>query len=253
MAAEVLELKNISVEFDGFKALTNVSASIAEHEIHFFIGPNGAGKTTLLDVICGKTHPKNGRVTLCSNHKNLLELPEYRIVDQGVGRKFQTPSLFVNLTVYENMELSLKGGKGVFASLFRNIGKTERLDILRILKRIDLLDKKDEMASGLSHGKKQWLEIGMLLVQKPELLLLDEPVAGMGKQETEKTGQILREIARDCSIVVVEHDMEFVRQVADTVTVLHEGKILVEGDIETVIKNETVKDVYLGRGGEEVA
>jgi len=253
MATEVLKLNNISVEFDGFKALTNVSTSIAEHEIHFFIGPNGAGKTTLLDVICGKTRPKNGQVTLCSNHKNLLELPEYLIVGQGVGRKFQAPSLFVNLTVYENMELSLKGGKGVFASLFHNTQKTERMDILRILKRIDLLDKKDEMASGLSHGEKQWLEIGMLLVQKPELLLLDEPVAGMGKQETKKTGLILREIAKNCSIVVVEHDMEFVRQVADTVTVLHEGKVLVEGNIEAVMENETVKDVYLGRGGEEVA
>lgn len=253
----VIEIDNISVSFEGFKALTDVTTKIMPHKVHFFIGPNGAGKTTLLDIICGKTRPSNGKIVYHGGNDlgirkyinmDLTKLSESEIVEEGIGRKFQAPSVFTSLTVWENMEISLKGSKKVWSSLFFKISEEQKKQIENILNFISLADKKDEMASSLSHGQKQWLEIGMLLVQEPVVLLLDEPVAGMGKEETLKTGQLIRKIAEKYAVVVVEHDMEFVRAVADRVTVMHEGKILVEGSAEDALADEKVRAVYLGRG-----
>ena len=253
----VIEIENISVSFEGFKALTDVTTKIMPHKVHFFIGPNGAGKTTLLDIICGKTKPSNGKILYHGGQDlgirkyinvDLTKLSESEIVSEGIGRKFQAPSVFTSLTVWENMEISLKGNKSVWNSLFFKISDVQKDQIESILKFISLADKKDEKASSLSHGQKQWLEIGMLLVQEPVVLLLDEPVAGMGKEETLKTGQLIKKIAERYAVVVVEHDMEFVRAVADKVTVMHEGKILVEGTAEDALSDEKVRAVYLGRG-----
>lgn len=252
----VVSINNISVEFDGFKAVNNVSTEIFPHEVHFFIGPNGAGKTTMLDIICGKTKPSEGSVIFHGNplvadkgvYIDLTQMREFEIINLGFGRKFQAPSVYKSLTIYENMELSLKGDKGVFSSLFFKPREQQLKLIDDILTSVDLIDKKDEKAGGLSHGQKQWLEIAMLLVQEPSVLLLDEPVAGMGKPETERTGRIIRNIAKKYAVVVVEHDMEFVRKVADVVTVMHEGRILVEGTPNECLADEKVKAVYLGRG-----
>ncbi len=253
----VIEIDNISVTFDGFKALSNVKTNIMPHKVHFFIGPNGAGKTTLLYIICGKTKPSEGKVIYHGGidiglrhyvYVNLTKMHEADIVNEGIGRKFQSPSVFTSLTVWENMEISLKGHKDVASSLFFRISEKQKQLIENVLSFINLTEKKDELASSLSHGQKQWLEIGMLLVQEPAVLLLDEPVAGMGKAETEKTGEIIKKIAKQYAVIVVEHDMEFVRAVADTVTVMHEGKILVEGTASEVLADEKVKEVYLGRG-----
>ena len=177
-------------------------------------------------------------------------MKEYLIVGLGIGRKFQVPSVFTNLTVYENMELSLKNGKGVISSIFSKPTEEEKERIDEILAMVDLLDKKEYKGINLAHGEKQWLEIAMLLVQKPKVILLDEPVAGMGKPETYKTGEILKQIKNECTVVIVEHDMEFVKMIADMVTVMHEGKVLMEGDIDSILGDETVQKVYLGRGGE---
>ena len=253
----VIEIDNISVSFDGFKALTDVTTKIMPHKVHFFIGPNGAGKTTLLDIICGKTRPSNGKIIYHGGHDlgirkyvniDLTKLSESEIVSEGIGRKFQAPSVFTSLTVWENMEISLKGNKSVWSSLFFKISDKQKEQIENILNFISLSDKKNEKASSLSHGQKQWLEIGMLLVQEPTVLLLDEPVAGMGKEETVKTGQLIKRISEKYAVVVVEHDMEFVRAVADRVTVMHEGKILVEGTAGDALADEKVRAVYLGRG-----
>lgn len=253
----VIEIENISVSFEGFKALTDVTTRIMPHSVHFFIGPNGAGKTTLLDIICGKTRPSAGKIfyrggTDIGARKSisidLTKLSESEIVEEGIGRKFQAPSVFTSLTVWENMEISLKGSKDVLSSLFFKISDEQKKRIDSVLSFISLSDKKNEKAASLSHGQKQWLEIGMLLVQEPSVLLLDEPVAGMGKEETMKTGQIIRKIAEKYAVVVVEHDMEFVRAVADRVTVMHEGKILVEGTADEALADEKVRAVYLGRG-----
>lgn len=249
----VLDIKNISVCFDGFYALTEVSAKVRRNSIHFFIGPNGAGKTTLLDIICAKTKPTSGTVTFYPENRpkvKLTGMPEYRIVTEGIGRKFQVPSVFVNLTVEENMILSLKGHKNILDTIFKKPTKEEMEWIYEVLSRIGLEHHAKDRAGALAHGEKQWLEIGMQLVQKPEIIMLDEPAAGMGKPETFKTGEILKEIKKDCTIIVIEHDMDFVKQAADIVTVLHEGKVLMEGDIDTVLADEAVQAVYLGRGGE---
>ena len=253
----VIEISDISVTFDGFKALSDVTTKIMPNKVHFFIGPNGAGKTTLLDIICGKTRPSAGKIIYHGGidvglrkytNMDLTKMRESDIVNEGIGRKFQAPSVFTSLSVWENMEISLKGQKNVISSLFFKISEKQKARIETILEFIALSEKKKELASSLSHGQKQWLEIGMLLVQEPAVLLLDEPVAGMGKAETEKTGDIIRKIAKQYAVVVVEHDMEFVRSVADTVTVMHEGKILVEGTADSVLADEKVKAVYLGRG-----
>lgn len=252
----VLKTQNISVVFDGFQALTDINVQVERHTIHFFIGPNGAGKTTLLDIICAKTKPTAGNVTFYPKEGEKVRLTgmkEYKIVEQGIGRKFQVPSVFVNLTVFENMELSLRGNKGVWQSIFHRTTKEENELIETTLKKVGLEDRKDVLAGSLAHGEKQWLEIAMQFVQKPEVIMLDEPAAGMGKPETFKTGEILKEIKKDCTVIVVEHDMDFVKQVADQVTVLHEGKVLMEGNINDVLADETVQAVYLGRGGEKDA
>ena len=252
----VLEIKNITVDFDGFCALLRVNVNVKRHTIHFFIRPNGAGKTTLLDIICAKTKPTDGICTFYPENREAVKLTgmkEYKIVGEGVGRKFQVPSVFVNLSVMENMVLSLKGNKGVWQSIFYKLSKEDEENINEILEKVDLLDKKDEKAGSLAHGQKQWLEIAMQLVQKPEIIMLDEPAAGMGKPETFKTGEILKKIKDSCTVLVVEHDMDFVKQISDYVTVLHEGKVLMEGTCDEVLEDETVQAVYLGRGGERNA
>lgn len=252
----IIQLDKISVSFDGFKALTDVDINVKENNIHFFIGPNGAGKTTLLDIICGKTKPTAGKVMFYPEKGNKVQLTgmkEFKIVGLGIGRKFQVPSVFTNLTVQDNMELSLKNGRKVIQSIFAKASNEELERIDEILDMIDLKDKKNILAKNLAHGQKQWLEIGMLLVQNPQVIMLDEPVAGMGKPETFKTGEILKKIKEHCTVIVVEHDMEFVKIYADMVTVMHEGKVLMEGDMDTILNDETVQKVYLGRGGERNA
>lgn len=252
----VLKIKHICVVFDGFKALTDVDINVKRHSIHFFIGPNGAGKTTLLDIICAKTKPTAGTVHYYPQGREpvrLTGMKEYRIVNQGVGRKFQVPSVFTELTVMENMVLSLKGHKGVLESLFYRISGEDRTAILEVLGKVGLAERVDIRAGSLAHGEKQWLEIAMQLVQRPEIIMLDEPAAGMGKPETFRTGELLQEIKQDCTVIVVEHDMDFVKQIADTVTVLHEGKVLMEGSVGDVLADKTVQAVYLGRGGERYA
>ncbi len=255
-ANTVLKIKNISVVFDGFQALTDVNINVKRNSIHFFIGPNGAGKTTLLDIICAKTKPTGGNVSFYpvqGEKKRLTGMKEYKIVNAGVVRKFQVPSVFVNLTVYENMELSLKGNKGVWQSIFHKTTKEEADWIDTTLEKVGLKNRKDVPAGSLAHGEKQWLEIAMQLVQRPEIIMLDEPAAGMGKPETFRTGELLKEIKKESTIIVVEHDMDFVKQIADCVTVLHEGKVLMEGDVHEVLADKTVQAVYLGRGGERNA
>ena len=252
----VVEIKNISVCFDGFWALTDVNINVKRNTIHFFIGPNGAGKTTLLDIICAKTKPTKGSVFYYPENSDGIKLTgmkEYKIVMEGVGRKFQVPSVFVNLSVMDNMILSLKGHKGVLESIFYKPSKQELMLIDETLEKVDLIDRKNVIAGSLAHGEKQWLEIAMQLVQKPQVIMLDEPAAGMGKPETFKTGEILKEIKKECTVIVVEHDMDFVKQVSDRVTVLHEGKVLMEGTCDEALSNETVQAVYLGRGGERDA
>lgn len=252
----VLKVKNVSVVFDGFQALTDVNVEVKRNTIHFFIGPNGAGKTTLLDIICAKTKPTKGNVSfyaMSGNKIRLTGMKEYKIVNEGVVRKFQVPSVFVNLTVFENMELSLKGNKKVWQSIFHKTSAEEKALIEETLEKVGLKDRKDIPAGSLAHGEKQWLEIAMQFVRKPEIIMLDEPAAGMGKPETFKTGELLKDIKKECTIIVVEHDMDFVKQIADCVTVLHEGKVLMEGDVHEVLADRTVQAVYLGRGGEKDA
>lgn len=250
MNENVLEIKNISVCFDGFYALTDVRTNVKRNSVHFFIGPNGAGKTTLLDIICAKTKPTQGNIFFYPDdgrEVRLTGMKEYKIVQEGIGRKFQVPSVFVNLTVLDNMILSLKGHKGILDSIFYKPSQKDLEEVDAILKRVNLYEKKNARAGSLAHGQKQWLEIAMQLVQKPQIIMLDEPAAGMGKSETFKTGDILQEIKKDCTVIVIEHDMDFVKQCADIVTVLHEGKILMEGNITDVLADETVQKVYLGR------
>jgi urea transport system ATP-binding protein len=249
----VLKINSVSVSFDGFYALTEVCVSVKRNTIHFFIGPNGAGKTTLLDIICARTKPTEGTVYYYPEGRErvrLTGLKEHQIVRTGVGRKFQVPSVFVNLTVLDNMLLSLKGHKGIWQSIFYRPSAEELSLVRSVLEKVGLSDRLDVMAGELAHGEKQWLEIAMQLVSGSELIMLDEPAAGMGKTETEKTGEILREIKENRTIIVVEHDMEFVKQFADTVTVLHGGEVLLESDIQTALADKTVQEVYLGRGGE---
>ncbi|HWP96547.1 MAG TPA: urea ABC transporter ATP-binding protein UrtD [Syntrophomonadaceae bacterium] len=243
----LLEINDLTVSFDGFKAVNHLSTSIKTGEIHCFIGPNGAGKTTLLDAICGRVKPAAGRI-IFKDGSDVTKLAEHKIVELGIGRKFQVPSVFNGITIYENMELAADKHRTIFATLFSRLGQEQVDRIERILDTIGLFEKRHQMPETLSHGEKQWLEIGMLLVQQPEIMLLDEPVAGMGRQETEKTGELLKEISQECSLVIVEHDMAFVREIASTVTVLHEGALLDEGDMEEVQKNPKVIEVYLGRG-----
>ncbi len=242
----LLYLDGVSVSFDGFKALNSLSLIIAEGEMRAIIGPNGAGKTTMMDVITGKTRPDEGTV-LFEGATDLTRLDETDIAELGIGRKFQRPTVFESHTVWDNLELALKAPRGPFATLTHRTTAEERERIDVLLQTIRLTEKRDEFAANLSHGQKQWLEIGMLLAQSPKLLLVDEPAAGMTDSETEQTAILLKEIAKTQSVVVVEHDMDFVRDLGVKVTVLHEGSVLAEGSLDHVSADPRVVEVYLGR------
>jgi urea transport system ATP-binding protein len=243
----IVYLENVTVDFDGFKALRDLNFFMDHRELRVVIGPNGAGKTTLLDVISGKVQPAAGRV-IFGKHTDLVGRRENEIASLGIGRKFQTPSIFANLTVRENLELSLaRPSKAVMATLRARLTPEQRGRIDETLETIGLAGRGAERAGGLSHGEKQWLEIGMVIVQQAELLLVDEPVAGMTDEETARTAELLRSVARDRAVLVIEHDMEFVRSLARKVTVLHEGSVLCEGSVDQVQQDERVREVYLGR------
>lgn len=249
MNERLLYVENLSVSFDGFKALDINYFSLAERELRVVIGPNGAGKTTFMDVLCGKTKPDTGVAFL--RESDLTKLDEKEIVDLGVGRKFQTPTVFGSLTLFENLLLALKTDRGIFRSLFGKLQKPELEKIHSVAKTVGLHDQLNAYAGSLSHGQKQWLEIGMLLAMDPELLLIDEPAAGMSDEETAKTGWLLMELAKTRSVIVIEHDMEFVRQLQSQVTVLCEGRVLTEGSLEKVQNDPMVIEQYLGRAREK--
>lgn len=239
-----LAIEELTVSFDGFKAVDNLNLYVEKNELHVVIGPNGAGKTTVLDLICGKTKSTSGSIKFLN--KELTKMSEHNIVLAGVGRKFQTPSIYENLSVFENLEVSYPEGLGVFGSLvFKRSAKVIE-KIHEIAHEIMLFDDLETEAGLLSHGQKQWLEIGMLLIQNPQLLMLDEPVAGMSVKEREKTAELLNKISKGRSVLVIEHDMEFVASIADKVTVLHQGKILAAGNMEKVQNDPKVIEVYLG-------
>ena len=242
----MLYLDGVSVSFDGFKALDNLSFVVDPGELRAIIGPNGAGKTTMMDVVTGKTRPDEGRVEF-NGGIDLTRLDEARIANLGIGRKFQKPTVFEFHTVFRNLELALRGYRGVLDSLLFRLGDDQRARIEEVLETIALTRAAHMEAGSLSHGQKQWLEIGMLLMQDPELLLVDEPAAGMTDAETEQTAALLKRIAGTRSVVVVEHDMEFVKALDCRVTVLHEGSVLAEGSLERVQADEQVVEVYLGR------
>lgn len=242
----VLYLDDVTVSFDGFRALNKLSFSVDVGELRCIIGPNGAGKTTMMDVITGKTRPDSG-TAFFGQTMDLTNMTEPEIAQAGIGRKFQKPTVFEQHTVFENLELAFKTNKRIWHSLFGKLSGAERDSIHAILETIALQDHAGGCAGLLSHGQKQWLEIGMLLAQQPQLLLLDEPVAGMTDQETERTAELLNTLAGKHSIVVVEHDMDFVASIARKVTVLHEGSVLAEGNMDKVQNDEKVIEVYLGR------
>ncbi|AUB41551.1 urtD, urea transport system ATP-binding protein [Nostoc flagelliforme CCNUN1] len=245
MNAKILETENVTVSFDGFKALNQLNFSMDVGELRVVIGPNGAGKTTFLDVITGKVQPTVGRVMF--KGRNLRSLPEYKIARLGIGRKFQTPRIYLNLTPRENLEITSNKNKNVFSTLFERSHSAEKNNIKGLLETIGLTAKADIRAGLLSHGEKQRLEIGMLVAQSPDLLLVDEPVAGLTDEETYNIGELLLALAQSHSILVIEHDMEFVRQIAKKVTVLHEGSVLCEGNFEEVQNDSRVIEVYLGK------
>lgn len=243
--SKILEIEDLTVSFDGFKALNNLNFSLDAGELRVIIGPNGAGKTTFLDVITGKVQPTKGKVLF--KGKNLQKIPEYKIARMGIGRKFQTPRVYLNLTVRENLDLVCNRNKNVFPTLFGRADNTEKRTVGGLLETIGLDTKANLLANLLSHGEKQRLEIGMLVAQSPDLLLVDEPAAGLTDEETENVGALLLSLAQSHSIVAIEHDMEFVRQIAnDKVTVLHQGTLLCEGKMEQVQNDPRVIEVYLG-------
>jgi urea transport system ATP-binding protein len=242
----LLYLDGVSVSFDGFRALNKLSFTIAPGEMRAIIGPNGAGKTTMMDVVTGKTRPDSGDVVFNGAY-NLTKLDESEIAELGIGRKFQKPTVFNSHTVFDNLELALKGDRRARTTLWWRETPGEHRRIDEILETIRLTSVQDRLAGSLSHGQKQWLEIGMLLAQDPKLLLVDEPVAGMTDVETHQTAELLKEINREHTIVVVEHDMTFVRELGVKVICLHEGSVLAEGTIDQVSENERVVEVYLGR------
>ena len=243
----LLEVSGVSVSFDGFRAINNLSIQIGEPELRAVIGPNGAGKTTFMDIITGKTRPDSGYVLWGDKGVSLLGLSESQIANAGIGRKFQKPTVFEAQTVRENLAMALKSPRSPFAVLVHKKTPDDATRIAALAAEIGLSDALPTLAGELSHGQKQWLEIGMLLAQDPRLLLVDEPAAGMTAEEREKTTDILRRAAQTRAVVVVEHDMEFVRRLGCKVTVLHEGSVLAEGSLDHVLANQTVIDVYLGR------
>ena len=242
----ILYLEDVNVSFDGFKAINNLSLDIAPGELRCIIGPNGAGKTTMMDIITGKTRPDSGRVFFGSTI-DLLRYNEPQIAALGIGRKFQKPTVFEQLTVFENLELALKADKGVKASMLFKLDSGQGDRLAEVLHTIHLADSVSGLAGNLSHGQKQWLEIGMLLMQDPKLLLLDEPVAGMTDHETERTAELFLSLKGKHSLVVVEHDMGFINTISDIVTVLCDGSVLAQGSLAEVQRDERVIEVYLGR------
>jgi len=244
----MLAAEGVNKSFAGFRAITELNFYMEEGELRTVIGPNGAGKTTFLDLITGRTKPDTGKITW-QDTTELTELNEYEIFRLGIGRKFQTPTVYTDHTVFENLLLSLEGSRNVWAGIFHRLNSTERDRIAEILKTINLTEKADWKAGSLAHGQKQWLEIGMLLAQNAKLLLVDEPAAGMTDSETHKTGELLLSLAGKHSIIVIEHDMVFIRQIAAgrKVTVLHQGSVLCEGAVDQVQNDERVIEVYLGR------
>jgi urea transport system ATP-binding protein len=243
----LLEVSGVSVTFDGFKAINNLSISIGEAELRAVIGPNGAGKTTFMDIITGKTKPQSGRVLWGPRSISLLSMSESQIARIGIGRKFQRPTVFEAQTVQDNLDMALKNRRGPFDVLFSRKTSDDLARVAVIAEEIGLTDSLPRPAGELSHGQKQWLEIGMLLAQDPQLLLVDEPAAGMTPAEREHTTDLLKRAAQTRAVVVVEHDMEFVRRLDCKVTVLHEGRVLAEGSLDHVTQNQDVIDVYLGR------
>lgn len=242
----ILYLEDVSVSFDGFKAINGLSLDIAPGELRCIIGPNGAGKTTMMDIITGKTRPNGGTVFFGSTI-DLLRYNEFEIAQMGIGRKFQKPTVFEQLSVFENLELALKTNKAVKSAMFFKLDSAQSDRLAQVLHTIHLASDVRRMAGNLSHGQKQWLEIGMLLMQDPKLLLLDEPVAGMTDEETVRTAELFISLKKHHSLIVVEHDMSFIERISEKVTVLHEGSVLAEGTLAQVQNNEKVIEVYLGR------
>jgi urea transport system ATP-binding protein len=240
----LLALESVSVSFDGFKAVNDLNLYVDKNELRVIIGPNGAGKTTVLDLICGRTKVSEGSIKF--KDQEITGLKEHEIVRRGIGRKFQTPSIYEDLTVFENLEISVPRGRSVGGALFwKRTGEAN--DRVREIARMVFLEEHlERLAETLSHGQKQWLEIGMLVMQDPELLMLDEPVAGMSISERGRTAELLAQVAKGRSVIVIEHDMKFVESIADRVTVLHQGKVLAEGSMAAIQDNPQVKEVYLG-------
>ena len=245
--SRLLEVSGVSVTFDGYKAIRNLSFSIDEAEMRAIIGPNGAGKTTFMDIVTGKTKPDEGRVLWGEKSQNLLRMSEARIAQAGIGRKFQRPTVFEDQTVRANLMMAVRNKRGPLPVLFWKPAFADQARVEELASEIGLSDELSRKSGELSHGQKQWLEIGMLLAQEPRLLLVDEPAAGMTLAEREHTTDLLKEAARTRAVVVVEHDMDFVRRLDCKVTVLHEGSVLAEGSLDHVTKNKEVIDVYLGR------
>ena len=241
----VLDIQEVTVSFDGFKALNSLSLEVKKNEMIAIIGPNGAGKTTLQDVITGKTKIDNGKIFFKNN--DLSQFAEHEIANLGIGRKFQRPTVIENISVWNNLNIALKTNKSFMSSLFYKLTSENRDRIESIIKTIDLEKKKHSIAKQLSHGEKQWLEIGMLLMQQPELLLIDEPVAGMTEKETKITSNLLKKISKERTVIVVEHDMKFIESLGVEIIVLHEGSVLTQGKMSDVKTNKQVIDVYLGR------
>ena len=243
----LLEVNGISVSFDGFKAINNLSFSISNRELRAIIGPNGAGKTTFMDIVTGKTKPDEGTVLWGEKNLSLLRMSEAQIVEAGISRKFQKPTLIETQTVFENLLLSLKKSRNPLSTLFYKLSIADEKEINIIANEVNLTESLSVLAGQLSHGQKQWLEIGMLLAQKPDLLLIDEPAAGMTAPERKKTVELLKRLSKNQSVIVVEHDMEFVKSLECRVTVLHDGGVIAEGSLDYVSQNDKVIDVYLGR------
>ncbi len=240
----LLSIEDLTVSFDGFKAVDSLNLYVDKEELRVIIGPNGAGKTTVLDLICGKTRATSGSIKF--KNQEMVGMSEHQIVRAGIGRKFQTPSIYENLTVFENLEVSFPRGRSVFGCLTFSRTKDVIDRVKKVAEEIYLTEFLDMEGAFLSHGQKQWLEIGMLLMQEPELMMLDEPVAGMSPAEREKTAELLKRICKGRSIIIIEHDMEFVSRIAHQITVLHLGKILAQGNMDEIHSNPTVQEVYLG-------
>ena len=247
----ILSIKNLQVVFSGFKALRGVDLEVGDREIVTIIGPNGAGKSTLLDAIVGKSPVAAGNVYF--QGQDITNKSPYNIARMGIGRKFQNPNVYNELTVFENILLALKGKQGIFSSITAKLTKTKKDKIIDVLDRINLLDNASKVVSSLSHGQKQWVEIGMVIAQDPTIVLLDEPTAGMTPEETYATGEIIKTLTKDHTVVAIEHDMEFVKQIAERIVVLHQGAKLAEGSVQEIQNNSEVIEVYLGREKIDVA